>query len=96
MFHYKFIRYCTITIITVPLMYFYFNYVTVFACISVTIFVSVNRMHVFSLTDILLSLTGKTVLRTSNELVSYTQALSPNKHAASIIKKPKSEPKPLF
>ena len=33
-------------------MYFRFNYVTVFACIFVTIIVSVNGMDVFSLTDI--------------------------------------------
>jgi hypothetical protein len=33
-------------------MYFRFNYVTVFACIFVTIIVSVNETDVFPLTDI--------------------------------------------
>ena len=33
-------------------MYFRFNYVTVFACIFVTIIVSVNGMDVIPLTDI--------------------------------------------
>jgi hypothetical protein len=53
MFHYKYFRYYTLTnSVTLPLMYFRFNYVTVFACIFVTIIVSVNEMDVFPLTDI--------------------------------------------
>ena len=51
MFHYKYFRYYTLSnSVMIPLVYFRFNYVTVFACISVTI--SVNRMDVFVLTDI--------------------------------------------
>jgi len=38
--------------VTLPLMYFRFNYVTIFACISVTIIVSVNGVDVFQLTGI--------------------------------------------
>ena len=38
--------------VTLPLMYFRFNYVTVFACISVTIIVSVNGVDVFPLMGI--------------------------------------------
>jgi hypothetical protein len=53
MFHYKYFRYYILTnSVTLPLMYFRFNYVTVFACIFVTIIVSVNEMDVFPLTDI--------------------------------------------
>ena len=53
LFHYKYFRYYTLTnSVTLPLMYFRFNYVTVFACIFVTIIVSVNGMDVFPLTDI--------------------------------------------
>ena len=52
-FHYKYFRYYTHTnSVTLPLMYFRFNYVTVFPCIFVTIIVSVNGMDVFPLTDI--------------------------------------------
>ena len=51
MFHHKYFRYYTLTNSDMlPLMYFRFNYVTVFACIFVTIIV--NGMDVFPLTDI--------------------------------------------
>jgi len=51
--YYKYFRYYTLSnSVTLPLIYFRFNYVTVFACISVTIIVSVNGMDVFPLTDI--------------------------------------------
>jgi hypothetical protein len=60
MFHYKYFRYYTLTnSVTLPLMYFRFNYVTVFACIFVTIIVSVNEMDVFPLTDISVIVNGK-------------------------------------
>ena len=53
MLYYKYYRYHTPTnSVTLPLMYFRFNYVTVFACISVTIIVSVNGVDVFPLTGI--------------------------------------------
>ena len=53
MFHYKYFRYYTLTnSVTLPLLSFRFNYVTVFACITVTIIVSVDGMDVFPLTDI--------------------------------------------
>ena len=53
MFHFKYFCYYTLTdSVTLPLMYFRFNYDTVFACIFVTIIVSVNGMDVFPLTDI--------------------------------------------
>jgi hypothetical protein len=66
MFHYKYFRYYTLTnSVTLPLMYFRFNYVTVFACIFITIIVSVNEMDVFPLTDISVTVivNGKTTDR---------------------------------
>ena len=52
-FYYKYYRYDTLTnSVTLPLMYFRFNSVTVFACISVTIIVSVHGVDVFPLTGI--------------------------------------------
>jgi hypothetical protein len=63
---YKYYRYHTLTnSVPLPLIYFRFNYVTLFAGISVTIIVSVNGMDVFPL---LLSLTVKTVKKHCTEL----------------------------
>ena len=64
MLYYKYYRYHTPTnSVTLPLMYFRFNYVTVFACISVTIIVSVNGVDVFPLTGISVTVivNGKTL-----------------------------------
>jgi hypothetical protein len=40
-------------------MYFPFNYVNIFACISVTVIVSVNKMDAFPLTGISVIVNGK-------------------------------------
>ena len=49
----KYFRYYTLTnSVKLPLIYFRFNYITVFACVFVIIIVSVNGMDLFPLTDI--------------------------------------------
>jgi hypothetical protein len=50
---------CISVTITLPLLYFRFNYVTVFSGISVTITVSVNVFDLFPLMDISVTVNGK-------------------------------------
>ena len=49
-------------------MYFRFNYVTVFGCISVTIIVSVNGIDVFPLTDISVTVNGNNTADSRNTM----------------------------
>ena len=59
-------------------MYFRFNHVTVFACIFVTIIVSVNGMDVFPLTDISVTLivNGKNTVYNHESMTSFRESKS--------------------
>jgi len=53
MFYYKYYHDHTLAnSVTLPLMYFRFNYVTIYECFSVTIIISVNGVDVFPLAGI--------------------------------------------